>query len=156
SAICDLGASDKLIGQSIGNKGIGFRSVLQVADWPEIYSANPDMIGAEQFDGFCFGFARTKDILRLVGNDQEKCDHICKHISPYFMPIPLSEQNSTVREFARDGFASVVRLPLKSDVALREAAHRFRELELSEAPALLFLDRISTLTLELVESIDVC
>src|SRR5207237_185343 len=116
----------------IGNKGIGFRSVLQVTDWPELYSANPDTVGAEHFGGFCFGFARPNDILRLVDNDQQKCDHICKHISPYFMPIPLSEQNPTVCEFARDGFASVVRLPLKSDVAMKEAARRFQELELSE------------------------
>jgi hypothetical protein len=37
-------------------QGVGFKSVLQVRAWPEIYSR----AGSETatFDGFCFGFAR--------------------------------------------------------------------------------------------------
>jgi hypothetical protein len=37
-AICELAQSNKAPDQSIGNKGVGFKSVLQVCTWPEIYS----------------------------------------------------------------------------------------------------------------------
>lgn len=39
TALCKLARSLKLIGAGIGHKGVGFRSVLSVCSWPEIYSA---------------------------------------------------------------------------------------------------------------------
>jgi len=49
-----LGQSDKDPQKSIGNKGLGFRSVLEVSERPEIYSrASATSMG---FDGYCFGF----------------------------------------------------------------------------------------------------
>ncbi len=50
-AICELAQSNKAPDQSIGNKGVGFKSVLQVCTWPEIYSRTAP--GSETFDGFC-------------------------------------------------------------------------------------------------------
>src|SRR5262245_31985851 len=35
-SICELAQSNKKPGQGIGNKGVGFKSVLQIAEWPEI------------------------------------------------------------------------------------------------------------------------
>src|SRR2546422_4367268 len=148
AALCDIAASDKPPGEGIGNKGIGFRSVLQVTNWPEIYSAG-DSIGSDQFGGFCFGFARPDDVLRLTDGDKSARNRILAHISPYFLPVPIAEQGSTVKEFAVQRFATVIRLPLKSALARQEALKRFTELEDSESPILLFLERISGLTLEL-------
>ena len=52
--LSQLGQSDKDPQKSIGNKGLGFRSVLEVSDRPEIYSrASPD---SAHFDGYCFAF----------------------------------------------------------------------------------------------------
>lgn len=52
--LSQLGQSDKDPQKSIGNKGLGFRSVLEVSDRPEIYSrATP---ASAQFDGYCFAF----------------------------------------------------------------------------------------------------
>lgn len=52
--LSQLGQSDKDPQKSIGNKGLGFRSVLEVSDRPEVYSrASED---SAQFDGFCFAF----------------------------------------------------------------------------------------------------
>jgi hypothetical protein len=155
-AICDMGISDKIVGQDIGNKGVGFRSVLQVSDWPEIYSADPDAMGSEVFRGFCFGFAKPDDVRRLTGSDTEAFARISENVPPYFLPVSLTEQNATIREFATQGFVSVIRLPLKSAIAREEAQNRFIELEQADAPVLLFLDRMSSLTLELVVSQDVC
>jgi hypothetical protein len=39
-AICDLGASTKVDSQSIGRKGIGFKSVFMVSDSPHIISGD--------------------------------------------------------------------------------------------------------------------
>lgn len=49
-----LGQSDKDPQKSIGNKGLGFRSVLEVSERPEIYSRASSI--STVFDGYCFGF----------------------------------------------------------------------------------------------------
>jgi hypothetical protein len=36
--ICEIAQSDKRPGESVGHKGVGFKSVLRVCAWPEIYS----------------------------------------------------------------------------------------------------------------------
>ena len=57
-ALSRIGMSSKPPGESIGNKGLGFRSVSHVCDAPEIYSQAPEAIGAARFNGYCFTFAR--------------------------------------------------------------------------------------------------
>jgi hypothetical protein len=54
-SLSQLGQSDKDPQESIGNKGIGFRSVLEITDKPEIYSRST--VGSTSFDGFCFAFS---------------------------------------------------------------------------------------------------
>jgi len=53
-ALSNLGQSDKDPQKSIGNKGIGFRSVLEITKAPEIYSRNERE--SSSFDGYCFSF----------------------------------------------------------------------------------------------------
>ncbi len=52
-ALCSLGLSDKDPMEAIGNKGLGFRSVLQICLEPHIYSA-ADGNSDEGFNGYCF------------------------------------------------------------------------------------------------------
>jgi hypothetical protein len=52
--LSQLGQSDKDPQKSIGNKGIGFRSVLEISDCPEIYSRSS--LNSPNFDGYCFAF----------------------------------------------------------------------------------------------------
>ncbi|MFC1971399.1 sacsin N-terminal ATP-binding-like domain-containing protein [Chloroflexota bacterium] len=52
-ALCSLGLSDKDPMEAIGNKGLGFRSVLQICFEPRIYSA-ADGYDREGFNGYCF------------------------------------------------------------------------------------------------------
>lgn len=54
-ALSNFGQSDKNPQKSIGNKGIGFRSVLEITKAPEIYSRKE--IGSKDFDGYCFRFS---------------------------------------------------------------------------------------------------
>src|SRR4051812_31440994 len=61
-ALTNVAQSSKPPGEGIGNKGVGFRSVLQVCESPEIFSCDPNAPGGETFDGFCFGFATDSQI----------------------------------------------------------------------------------------------
>ncbi|ETT74122.1 hypothetical protein C173_09991, partial [Paenibacillus sp. FSL R7-277] len=53
-AICKLGQSSKEPNTSIGNKGIGFKSVLEITEEPEIYSGP---YTEEKFSGYSFRFS---------------------------------------------------------------------------------------------------
>jgi hypothetical protein len=58
-SLCTLGLTDKKPEEAIGNKGLGFRSVLEVCEYPFIFSSNPNRPEGVQpcFDGYCFCFA---------------------------------------------------------------------------------------------------
>ena len=53
-SVSQLGQSDKSPEDSIGNKGIGFRSVLEITSCPAIWSRKD--ASSRAFDGFCFVF----------------------------------------------------------------------------------------------------
>ncbi|MFX3636674.1 MAG: sacsin N-terminal ATP-binding-like domain-containing protein [Candidatus Pristimantibacillus sp.] len=57
-SLSSLALSDKKPSESVGNKGVGFKSVLQVCMSPQIYSGKWE--GEEGFSGFCFEFAPKK------------------------------------------------------------------------------------------------
>ncbi|MFQ2512813.1 sacsin N-terminal ATP-binding-like domain-containing protein [Aeromonas caviae] len=64
-AITNIALSSKPVNAGIGNKGLGFRSVLQVCNWPEIYSVQGEG-GSGTFDGYCFRFASIDDLRNLL------------------------------------------------------------------------------------------
>jgi len=85
----------------IGTKGIGFKSVLEITDEPEIYSGD-----------FCFQFSREKS--------REVLEHkISKWRWNKGMGIPIcsfphpKKPDSAVQELLNEGYATVLRLPLK-------------------------------------------
>ena len=62
-AITDIAQSDKKPEEGIGNKGIGFKSVLQLSRTPEIYSTRIEG------PGYCFRFADRLDVAgQLLGH----------------------------------------------------------------------------------------
>ena len=154
-AICDIGLSSRQPGESIGNKGLGFRSVLQVCRWPEVYSADRARGVRHRFDGYCFRFARRDDIRKLCAavspDDRDLAEQAIKGLSPYTIPVPLNDQNEVVRDLAREGFATVIRLPLNSDFARHAVEEQVEALRSSTAPIMLFLNRIRALRVEIQE-----
>jgi hypothetical protein len=143
-AISNLALSSKPVGEGIGNKGIGFKSVLQVCESPEVYSCDPDDPAR---DGFCFRFAGVDDLRRLTKSDEE-FNHVLEDVSRYTVPVPVHSVPTRVRELREDGFRTVFRLPLRSAIAADEAARRFEELGADAVPVVIFLTRISGITLE--------
>lgn len=148
SAICRFAHSSKRPGESIGNKGIGFRSVLQISDWPEIYSRSEGVVGNDGlFDGYCFRFARPEDIAAHT-QDAALTEAICSNVSPYSLPYALDTQPPIVTECAARGFATVVRLPLRNAQAAEDAAMAFEECVEGTVPLHLFLGRVEEIAFE--------
>jgi Domain of unknown function (DUF3883) len=140
-SLCRMAQSEKRPGEGIGHKGVGFKSVLQVAPHPEIYSAavagNPDA-----FHGFCFTFpdeTQYRELLVGAGDDVPQ-------MSQYSLPvtIPLERQPDSVRRLATEGYSTVICLPL-GPLAEPTARRAIEEMLSSSAPVLLFLHRIGEL-----------
>jgi len=87
-SLCKLGQSDKDPGKSIGNKGIGFRSVLEISNSPEIYSRST--LDSGRFDGYCFRF--QPDVTKQFrGPIRELVKGNIKCASPLDVDEPLVE-----------------------------------------------------------------
>ena len=145
-AIMNLATTAKEIGESIGNKGLGFRSVEALTDDVQIFSRgggeNP-----KRFEGYCFRFAKLDEIeekLCAYGVDTATA-HIVAHTVPrYLVPLPLTDQpDDKVVSFARRGYASVIVLPLRTAESIELARQQVETLIDLDVPLLLFLDRIA-------------
>jgi hypothetical protein len=150
-AITELALSSKAAGEGIGNKGLGFRSVLQLTDWPEIYSkSSPDSLS---FDGYCFRFAGPEDVRTLV-DAPALAARVVEDISPLALPVPADVTDPVLEELAEDGYSTVVRLPLRDRHAWGLAVAQAEDMVDGEAPLLLFLDRVTELLVEVRDGSD--
>jgi hypothetical protein len=140
--IRSLGLSDKPIGEGIGNKGVGFKSVLQICTTPEVYSTLPN-----GRPGFCFRFARPEDVSGLVDGDSLCIQQVLDEVSLYSITVPADATPERVTALWADGYATVVRLPL-GDSANETVIERLNELEASEVPLMLFLKRLEQVTIQ--------
>ncbi len=148
-SITNIALSSKPVNESIGNKGLGFRSVLQICNWPEIYSVWPG--GRDRtFDGYCFRFAKEADlgvILSDMGHASLGAE-IWENMPCWFLPVVAEERPGLISRFARDGFASVVRMPLESVEARTAVIEQIDWLLELETPLHLFLNRITRISIE--------
>jgi|TARA_R110002124_G_scaffold287327_1_gene472909 hypothetical protein len=143
--------SAKSVGQSIGNKGLGFRSVVQISDEPRIFSQLPEVVDPQAFHGFCFRFASSDDFDTLIESPSHR--QLAKKDLPKFhIPIWLDDPCDLVRDFARHGLSTVIELPLRDHFATDVARRKIDELEAQEVPMHLFLDRISELSICVVSN----
>ncbi|MFD7450956.1 sacsin N-terminal ATP-binding-like domain-containing protein [Kitasatospora sp. NPDC059827] len=145
-ALRRVASSSKRPDEGIGHKGVGFKSVRQLAEAPEVYSVSRP--GAKAFDGYCFRFARPSDFDRLAAeaapDDPGAADKLRENLSGLMLPVPVDEVPEPVRQLCRRGIVTVVRLPLKDTEARASAAGQLRELIDGRAPFELFLDRLAT------------
>lgn len=153
-AIRNIGTSDKEIGEGIGNKGLGFRSVEALTNDVHIFSAGAQM-PAPMFDGYCFRFALTKEIAELL-EDLEAAPGVAAKVAAdiprYLVPVAVSEQSDDVRRLAALGYATVVCLPLASSREVELAQKQVAVLIKAAAPVQLFLDRLTSLEVSIVRA----
>lgn len=148
-ALTNIALSSKPVNESIGNKGLGFRSVLQICQWPEIYSVGE--LGARgEFDGYCFRFANRDDVAEFIGGPEASvlADEVLQNMPCWYLPVYASERPGLVNRFAGEKYASVVRIPLVSEKARDLVLEQFDALLDREHPLHLFLDRIACISLE--------
>lgn len=153
-AIRNIGTSDKEIGEGIGNKGLGFRSVEALTDDVHIFSAGAHM-PAPTFDGYCFRFASTEEIAELleeIGTSPEIASKVAADIPRYLIPVAVSEHSDEVRRLSALGYATVVCLPLASSREVELAEKQVVALTNAAVPVQLFLDRLASLEVLIVRA----
>ena len=144
-AIMNLATTAKEIGESIGNKGLGFRSVEALTDDVRIFSRR-NREDSKSFDGYCFRFAEWGEIEELLladGVDKATARIVARTVPRYLVPRPLTEQPDKVVSYARRGYASVIVLPLRTAESIELARQQVQALAELDVPLLLFLDRIA-------------
>jgi hypothetical protein len=107
-ATCSLGRSSKGPGESVGHKGLGFKSVGEITDHPQIISA---------LTSFQFNDERARsalgEYLGPLPADQK--------LPVYAFPFPVEEPDlgpdvTAVEKLRAAGFTTVIRLPLRDSV----------------------------------------
>src|SRR5882672_1476171 len=97
-----LGQSSKDPNRFVGNKGIGFRSVLEISSAPEIYSRFDS--NSREFDGFCFAF--QPDFVRTFGKHVAQGVSKCAPPSINFdrgeLPLAAGWTDVRLRQFWSD------------------------------------------------------
>ena len=127
TGLCKLARSPKVVGEGIGYKGVGFRSVLPVCGWPEIYSA--DAGGPPgNLDGYSFRFARYADLLALTDGNEDLVRRADDEFPPFQIPVPVDSLPAKVRDLAAAGHVTVVRLPLDGPPGRVETHNQLDEL----------------------------
>lgn len=145
--------STKAFGEGIGNKGLGFRSVHILSERPEVYSCQGEGSPRKSFDGFCFRFANDGEAVALLkeeGASDEVASPMLRDMPRSLLTLPITEQPPEIVRLAQLGFATVVRIPLDDEDAVASADAQIRELLNEAAPPILFLDRLTRLTVERV------
>ncbi|CNH70154.1 Uncharacterised protein [Yersinia intermedia] len=151
-AVKNLAISSKEIGEGIGNKGLGFRSIEALTQSVRIYSRS-NTNGKERFEGYCFRFADTDEIVQNIRDldvDDATSYEVAKTLPRYLVPVPLEDQSDDVRAFARNGFSTVIVAPLETEAAVTLARTQVQELTNRDVPLMLFLDRITEISIESV------
>ncbi|MET9633845.1 hypothetical protein ABZX92_40945 [Lentzea sp. NPDC006480] len=105
TSMCRVAMRSKRPDQGIGNKGVGFKSVLQLSESPEVYSAVHE--GAGRFDGYRFRFARPADFDDLAASVAPDrvglADELREDVATLKVPLPLPDVPPQVEAFAQRG-----------------------------------------------------
>lgn len=150
-AIRNIGTTAKEVGEGIGNKGLGFRSIEALTDDPRIYSQSTAKRSG-RFEGYCFRFGDGDEIEALLvslGAEQAIKKKVADTIPRYLVTLPLDDQPPDAVAYARRSFATVVVVPLHSPEAVRLATEQIRALANLDVPLLLFLDRIGEVRIDI-------
>ena len=145
--LCQLGQSPKDPNESVGNKGLGFRSVLEVSAFPEIWSTAPhgsDTSFAFRFDPSVIDHvaaatqelrdkglaARSpfdpecplldwseRQLTQFIEGTFDAGTEAAQFLSPYSIPLPIDGERSEVETLLNAGHVTVVRLALEGGSA---------------------------------------
>lgn len=137
-AICDLAQSSKDPRKSVGYKGLGFKSVAEITDTPQIISGE-----------LRFGFDRARlrrEVELIVGRSLDPDFSLPDYAFPFELSdADLGADAAAVSELQTEGFRTVMRLPFRDDAAAKDAVTHVAETIIPRL--LLFLDAAESLEL---------
>lgn len=150
-AITNPALSNKVPGNFIGHKGLGFRSVELLSQDVQIYSKHDQ--SSSVFDGFCFRFANASDEEAWLANRGETrfASSVVGRTHRLQLPVPIQDDPDDIPPFAAAGFSTVIRLALKDQLAGERVIEEISGLINESAPLVLFLEHLHSLTLEHVQ-----
>lgn len=106
-AICGLASSSKNAVESIGYKGLGFKSVGEITDTPQIISGDVR---------FCFDeIELRRRIEETIGTSLPSGNYVPAYATPFALTQKqLGNDAPLVDQLAADGFSTVLRLPFNA------------------------------------------
>lgn len=134
--LCGISASSKAGGiqkrrASIGHKGMGFKSVLEITDAPEVYSTSLS---------FGFGPQRALEAVRDLLQEKRLPEGTRAPVTRF--PWLLTEEPVRWRELREGGMRTAFRFPLRSKMTAEQRASLARSLLGVPVTSLLFLKRL--------------
>ena len=154
--LCNIADSSKVVNEGIGNKGLGFRSVAQISKHPEVYSSDPSSPSRGTFNGLCFTFPTDEHLRSLLQGTPHSSyiDEVLGTMPRSLLPVFVEDRPDHVHEFAEQGFATVIRMPLDRAEAAADVRNQIENLCDHELPIHLFLDRIRQIQIEVRDQAD--
>lgn len=138
-ALCRLHNTTKIPSKQIGHKGIGFKSVLEVCQCPEVYSGI-----------FAFGFDRDRfsdDVKKVMRSDWDPSLSlpILKAPYPRYITKLPKQDRERIEALFDDGYVTVVRLPLAEPEAVIQVRKQMKDDV--QSSLLLFMPAISQIAM---------
>ncbi len=136
-AICRLGRSSKDPRKSIGYKGLGFKSVGEITDKPQIISGDV---------AFGFDSARTRAAVEAITGTLDETQKLPVYAFPFDLePHDFGPDIDLIEELRDRGFRTVLRMPFRPDFTRQKVEEHIRN---AITPRLLlFLDATDSLAL---------
>lgn len=151
-ALCRLHNTTKSVSKQIGHKGIGFKSVLEICQRPEVYSVGDLASYSFGFDGDQF----RNQVAEVMGPDWNNDVRLPILRTPYFRNLnhlPV-EERKRIEELFDIGYVTVVRLPLDSTELIDRVGDDFRR-DLQPS-LLLFMPAISQIDVAWPDGTEQC
>jgi hypothetical protein len=146
-ALCSISTSDKNVNTSIGNKGVGFKSVFFVADggFVDIHTKGeiigkrsnrqPALVSFRVYDTFMDSSyipkqlpkterAKLKELINKTNRYNKN-----KGVPGYYYPIQLEDRDNNAEQLFTDGYVTIIQMKL-SERGMKQVAGFFADIKL--------------------------
>ncbi|MBK6763160.1 MAG: DUF3883 domain-containing protein [Micrococcales bacterium] len=142
--LCGLGASSKVgsLGPkraSIGHKGLGFKSVLEITDAPEAYSETV---------AFRLGKHSAGEQVRLLWGRLGRGQ--VRDVPAMRFPITIDQNHAIWRDLQREGFRTAFRFPFREGFTMGQVAALAHQLLTLPMTSVIFLKHLEEVLIEVV------
>lgn len=135
--LCEGGASSKSY-KNIGNKGIGFRSLLNDAEWIELYSADFSIRFSEEFSNKCFEKYKNYPII---------VEQLNGWVKEYPLSFPVMRCPQEIDKLEHN-YDTLIKIKLKEDNISKGSNSIKSQLEQPFYKSLLFLPYINQIKIK--------